>query len=578
MVNVMLGEAMVLVSWWKPLLLLAPFVPWAWLVSRVFDKHAARFHLPRANWNLMHMLVGVAALAGALLMPLEGEAAFWISLGVVVVLLATDVAVFVLVTNKDERVPENLRLRLDFSQMGKAKAEREAKRLAGKVELVLRRPDKSVVPVPGPETPEFAVRVAGEAMLLKAMENRATQVDVFPSGKENQYAVSYRVDTLPTPPEPMPAADAVRIIDFWKSVAKQDVQDRRRKQTEDVTIERADLKKKVRVSSIGSQAGMRLTLLVDPEGQVRRKAADLGLLEPQMTELKKLVEEERGVVLMGAPPDGGRTTTLYSVIKMHDAYTKNVQIVESDPQDLLEGARQNKWEQVVDGPEFSTLVRSILRRDPDILGVAELPDANTAKEIAKADHERTRVYVSVRGESPVQVLAGWVKLVGDADLASKGLHGVVVQKLLRKLCNNCRVAYQPSPEMVKKMGLPPDRVKQLFKKGGQVLIKNKPEVCPLCRGTGYMGLEGIFEVYQLGQDERKLVKAEDWSGLKVALKKRSLPTMQQAALKKAIDGITSVEEVMRVTAEARPEGSGGGPGGGGGAGPAGKPPAPASVG
>jgi general secretion pathway protein E len=322
---------------------------------------------------------------------------------------------------------------------------------------------------------------------------------------------------------------------------------------------------------------MRMSLLVDPEGQVRRKAADLGLLEAQMTELKKIVEEERGVVLLGAQADGGRTTTLYSVLKMHDAYTKNVQLVETEPQDLLEGIRQNKWEAQVDGPEFSTLVRSILRRDPDIIGVAELPDANTAKEIAKADHERTRTYVSVRGDSVIPVLQGWCKLVADQDLAAKGLHGIMVQKLVRKLCANCKVAYQPSPEMVKKMGLPPDRVKQLFKKGGQVLIKNKPEVCPLCKGTGYMGLEGVFEVYQLTQDERTQVKAEDWNGLRTALRKRNLPTMQQAAIKKAIDGTTSVEEVMRVTAEAKPEG-GAAPAAAQGAGGAGKPPAaPASA-
>jgi type II secretory ATPase GspE/PulE/Tfp pilus assembly ATPase PilB-like protein len=106
--------------------------------------------------------------------------------------------------------------------------------------------------------------------------------------------------------------------------------------------------------------------------------------------------------------------------------------------------------------------------------------------------------------------------------------------------------------MLKKLGLPADRVKQLYKKGGQVLIKNKPEVCPLCNGSGFSGQEGIFEVFLFGDEERTAIKAGDLNALKMLLKKRNVPTIQQAAIRKAIDGITSVEEITRVTAEAAP--------------------------
>jgi len=170
-----------------------------------------------------------------------------------------------------------------------------------------------------------------------------------------------------------------------------------------------------------------------------------------------------------------------------------------------------------------------------------------------------------------------VKAVGDPDAAAKCLRGVVAQKLLRKLCVNCRVGYQPSPEMLKKLQVPADKPRQLFKKGGQVLIKNKPEVCPVCRGIGYVGQEGIFEVYAVGKPERELIKAGNWSGLRAEFRKRGLPTVQLAALKKALDGVTSVEELLRVTAE--PGATGGSTSGGPKpppARPAGpKPPAPA---
>ena len=101
-----------------------------------------------------------------------------------------------------------------------------------------------------------------------------------------------------------------------------------------------------------------------------------------------------------------------------------------------------------------------------------------AKNIANADLDRSRVYLSLKAEDAISAIQLYVRGVGDAKLAAQGLHGVVAQKLLRTLCGNCKVAYTPTPEMRKKLGLPADKVKQLFKKGGQVLIRNKPEICP----------------------------------------------------------------------------------------------------
>src|SRR5205085_10140609 len=119
-----------------------------------------------------------------------------------------------------------------------------------------------------------------------------------------------------------------------------------------------------------------------------------------------------GVVLLAAPADGGRTTTLYSVLKMHDAYTSNVQTVEMEPQDSLEGVRQNPFEAAGEGPEYSTFVRSILRRDPQVVGIAEMPDEQTAKEIARVDTERTRIYLSLRTDNVMTALQAWATAVG----------------------------------------------------------------------------------------------------------------------------------------------------------------------
>lgn len=544
-----LAEGFMLVSVWKPILLLIPFIPWAMIVSRVLDKHAARFFLARQGWNTAHLSVGLIALIVAISIPAKEEWSFWLGWGLMILILVADIVVFAMVTNKDERVPAEHQLTLDFSRWTSAREAKAAAKKQGKVELLIKAPDKSVLAPPDAQTPEFETRVAAERLMVRTLDSRSTEMTLAPTGRDNMYASSQLIDGVRQAGDVMPAADAARLMNFWKTAAKLDIAEQRKRQQAEVGIERGDARKKVRITTIGSQTGPRMTFLIDPDAQVRRKKAQLGLLEPQVKELDTIVTEAHGLVLLAGGPDSGRTTTLYSVVKMHDAYTKNVQTIELDVQDAIEGARQNKWDAQTDGPEFSTLVRSIIRRDPDVVGVAELPDQATAKELAKAEVDRTRVYVSVKADNALGAIQLWLKAVGDADTGSKVLHGVMAQKLLRKLCVNCRVAYQPSADMVKKMGLPPDKIKQLFKKGGQVLIKNKPEVCPVCGGGGYIGQEGVFEIFALGDAERGMIKAGDWNALKGEFRKKGLPTIQQSALRKAIDGITSVEEVMRITAD-----------------------------
>lgn len=554
----LLGEALVLMSWWKPILLLIPFIPWAIIVSRILDKHAARWFLPRTAWNTAHISAALVALLVAVLLPVPAAAAIWVALGIVVVVLLADILIFALVTNKDERVPEEFRLTLDLSKYREAQAKKAANKKAGKVELVMRAADKSVLAVPNTDAPEFQVRVAAEEAFLNGLDARATQIEFAPTGKDNAYAVIYVVDGVRQQAGTMPGPDALKIMDVWKAAAKLDVADRRRKQTGDLTIDRGDTRKKIRVYSIGSQAGMKVTLSIEPSAQVKRKIEDLGLFDPQLKEVKDLIELGLGTVILTGPQDGGRTTTMYAVIRSHDAYTKNVNTLELEIQDEIEGVRQNTFDPQADNAEYSTTARSLIRRDPDVLALAEVPDPATAKEAAKADGERARIYLCMRSDSAMQAIQSYIQAVGDVELALKHLKGAISHRLVRKLCTNCRVPYQPPPEMLKKMGLPADRVKQLFKKGGQVLIKNKPDICPMCKGTGYYGQTGIFEVITLNDADRAMIRAGDFNGVRAELRKRNVLTIQQAALRRAIEGVTSVEEISRMSEQTPAPVSGGG--------------------
>ncbi|VAX36001.1 hypothetical protein MNBD_PLANCTO03-2083 [hydrothermal vent metagenome] len=545
---VLAQDAYILVSPWKPVLFLVPLVAWAWLISTVYDKHAARFNLEPKKWNSFHLFIGLIAFIVAVAMPMQGAAGVWVALAAEIAILAVSVAVYPLIANKDDRVPEEHRVKLDFSHMAEARSAKADAKQAGNAELKIMADDGTVTPVPDKETSDFTVRVAAEGILIRGKEARASEMVIRPTGRDQTYGVVFLIDGIPTADTTLPAEEAVKIIDYWKKCAKLDVDDRRRKQIGTVDVTHHDKSQNIRLTTTGSQAGMMLTLMVNPAIAVRRKFNSMGFLEPQAKVINQIVADASGIVLLAAPADNGGTTLLYCMTKMHDAYTQNVQTIEMDQQDALEGVRQNPYDPTKEDQEHSTLVRSILRRDPDVVAIADVPDASTPKEMCRADHERTRQYLLLRANGALPAIQTWCKAVGDLPTAAEPLHGVIAGRLVRKLCQNCRVGYAPSGDMLKKLGLPADKVPQLFKKGGQVLIKNKPETCPVCSGIGYIGQEGIFEAYLLGPTDRELIKSGNLAALRAEFRKRGTPTLQQAALLKAVEGITSIEEIMRVTA------------------------------
>jgi general secretion pathway protein E len=549
-------ETYSLVSWWKALFLMLPFLGWTWMLSTILDKHAQRFFLGQEKWNAIHMIFGLAALALIIVLPVGGIAGLAAGFFGAIAILAIDIGIFVMVANKDERIAEHSKLKLDFSEMSKRRDDkREAKKL-GTSELTVVGANKMKVMPPDKESGAYAVRVAAEEIVSSAHIAHASQIDIIPAN-ESTYAVSLLVDGVRQAGEPLAKADAIQIIDFWKKCAGLDVSDRRRKVTGSVSVSSESMSSMtLKLTSSGSKNGMVLSMIFNPEEAVTRAPKDLGLTNSQLDELKKWAQTTEEVVLMAAPSDNGRTTSMYSIMQLHDAYTSNIQTIEYEVEAAIEGVKQIEFDAAGDGPDFATLVRSTLRRDPDVVTVCDLPDMETGKNIAIADLDRTRVYLSVKSDSALSAIQLYVRAVGDPELAAKGLRGVVAQKLVRMLCGNCKVGYAPTPEMLKKLGLPADKIKQLNKKGGQVLIRNKPEVCPVCNGVGYIGQTGCFGVFPIEGEERKMIAAQDWNGLRTAMRKRSLPTVQQAALRKAVEGLTSIEEVSRISSQGKKSSSG----------------------
>ena len=541
-----LADAKVLVSFWKPVVLILPLAFWGWFVSKVMDKHAARFHLPRKSWNLIHLVVGLVALAAGFLMPVPGVAGFFAGFGALVVILAADILIFASLHNKDERVPADHKLKLDFSSMKEAREAKRSAKEAGTVQLKIVAAGKTA-PVPEKESPEYEVRVLAEDAMIRAVDARSRLYEIAPAG-EGVYAVSTVVDGVRQVMEKLPAPNAVKMINFWKAAAGMDVQDMRRKQTADISASRGDIwTNVVRLETIGGQAGPKLSLLFNPAKSVQRKFEDIGFLDTQIKTLEEMRDTTGGLILVAAPAGNGLTSLFYGLIGRHDPYTSIVQTIEYDVQAPLEGVMQNKFDPT-GSAEYATTVRSILRRDPNVVGVTDFRDPQTAKEIVRADLKRSKVYLAVKTDGALSAIQTLVKHQGSPGDCANVLLTVVAQKLARRLCTNCRVPYAPDPALLKKLSLPADKVKQLYKKGGQVLIKNKPEVCPMCAGSGYFGQVAFIEVFPIGEAERAMIVAQNWAGLRAEFRKRGLPTIQQAGLRRVIEGATSLEEFGRVTA------------------------------
>ncbi len=542
------ASGLFLASPYKPVLWLLPFVGWAWVVSTIYDKDSARWYLPRRMWNMVHMGFGLAAAVVSLALPMI----FWITWPATIVILAADLLIYFMAHNADSRVPESHKWSLDVSKWMAARAAKgqAKKKLAGASAMIFKGPGGEL-PVPAKETPEFELRLTLERIIGRMVDLRANQLDIGPA-KPNVYGVSYMVDGVRTQPEPLPQNQAVAVIDMLKTVGKLDVNDRRRRLQADIQLGMTGGNTiPARVTTAGTTAGMRLTLSLDPAKQIAIKYDDLGLLPNQKEDLQKIIDS-KGVVLVSSPPDHGKTTLLYALTRRHDAYTSNVQTLETEIQATIEGVRQNSFDPQAEGAEFATTVRSILRRDPDVVTITELPDDATAKEIARADSERSKIYVGIKADNPLMAAQLYAKGVGEQAGAAKSLSGLVGVKLVRRLCANCKVPFAPKPEDLKKLGLPPE-TKQLHRRSGQVMVKDKPEPCPVCGGTGYFGQLGIFAVHPIGPDERKMIASGDITGLRQQFRQKKQQSLQSSGLQQVIMGNTSVEEVLRVTSEPAPK-------------------------
>jgi len=521
-------------SIFKPILCFGLLLLWArW--ATIVDKDAMYFHQARRMWNGIQ--VGAASL-GFLAIFFVPIFILGFLLGFLVMIGAA--TAYVLVRNKD--VPENKKWKFDKETFQKMLEERRQKLAEDKATMRFPKAPANLKPVPLPEDPTFQQHVLFEQVIEAALRQRAQRVDLV--GNEQEFQRIVRVDGIDYRQEPIAPAQAVSMIDYIKAQASMDVTDRRKLQTGEAAIDSVELgSHDLRITTSGSTRGLKCTVMIDPVKQMTVKFDELGFLEAQAKAFKPVIQECKGVVLVAGMPGEGRTTTLYSILEQHDPYTMDIHSMETGIERPVEGVRQHD----VDKAEIPKSLHSLMLREPQIVMINQVADELTAHTIAKAGAEGYRMYAGVTAQDTFAALQGWMQAVGDAQQVAAGISAVTAQKLVRKLCKFCRQEYAPDANVIRKLNLPADRPIRLFKAGGQVIMKgNKPEPCPSCIGTGYDGRIAAFEVMVIDDRGRELIAAGDIEQLRAHLRRQKTLWLQEAILGKVVNGVTSINEVLRV--------------------------------
>jgi len=413
-------------------------------------------------------------------------------------------------------------------------------------EFVFVTKNNNPVSPPQPKTPDFyGYRIAYD-VISEAMRRRVSLM-TFTLAANGQTTV-YEIDGLSTKEPPMPREQMEQLLRFVKLLADLDLKERRKPQKGMFRIWKGKEVIEWQVQTAGSMTAEQMQIRRIFKDSVMR-LSDLGLAPEQATALQGIGKRKQGIFIISGPPVSGTTTTFYAFLSEHDAYINSVQTLEKEISAKLPSVTQevyNLTDTTAGG--FAEKLEEIVRLGADVIGVAECRDQKTARVICHAAKEGKMLYVVIKADSALNALGMWMKLVGDRKAATADLVGVSCQRLIRKLCENCRQAYTPNQEILRKFNLPADKIKALYKASGVLYDKKGREsTCPQCQGTGFVGRTGLFEIIMLNDQLRQAIcQCKSLSEMGSVIRKAGFVNIQEQGLRKVLQGLTAIQELVRV--------------------------------
>ncbi len=374
-------------------------------------------------------------------------------------------------------------------------------------------------------------------IISQSIKARASDIHFEPY--QNSFTVRYRVDgilyDLLTPPKWIQPA----LISRVKVMAKMNIAEKRLPQDGRFEVKIGDLDIDCRVSTIPTAFGERVVLrLLNKSGSLL-ELTDLGLSPGRLKVLKKLVDSPNGIILVTGPTGSGKTTSLYAVLSSINKPDINIITIEDPIEYQIKGISQIQVNPKIE-LTFARGLRSIVRQDPDVILVGEIRDRETAEIAVQSALTGHLVFSTLHTNDSSSAITRLVDIGVEPFLISSSVLAVVAQRLVRVLCDDCKTTYTPSDIYLKSIGVAPERFNQgnIYKAVG----------CENCIHTGYRGRIGIFEIMLLTEKLKSMIlKTFDSTRIKNQALQDKMISLRHDGLMKVLDGVTTIEEVLRVT-------------------------------
>ena len=372
-----------------------------------------------------------------------------------------------------------------------------------------------------------------------AFDQRASDVHIEP--KRDKSIVRLRIDgTLHTVYQ-IPKNVHSAVVSRIKTLARLDMAEKRKPQDGRIKMEKGGVEAELRVSSIPVAFGEKLVMRIMDPDILFQALENLGFTSMDLIRFQQFINMPHGIVLVCGPTGSGKSTTLYSTLRELSSPDINITTVE-DPIEMIHEDFNQIGVQPQIGITFASILRHILRQDPDIIMIGEMRDVETAENAIQASLTGHLVLSTLHTNDAPSAITRLLDLGIPSFLIQATLVGILAQRLVRKICPYCKEVLEMDHQELASMGL------DLGKEGKVQLHRGKG--CLKCRSTGNIGRSGIFEVLPVTEGIRKLIKPEcDTEAIRDMARKEGMVTLRENAIRKLLDGRTTYQEVMRVTWE-----------------------------
>ncbi len=379
---------------------------------------------------------------------------------------------------------------------------------------------------------DFDAEELFEKLLIWSITKRATDLHITPANLTLE--VYFRIDGVLEPAIVFPKAVYMRLANLIKVKSGMDIAETRLPQDGRIRFSFLGEEFDLRISTVKTPFGENIVIRILPIGSYVQHLSHLGFYPDQIEIIERLMSAPYGMFLVTGPTGSGKTTTLFSCLRTVNLLEKNVLTVEDPIEYVLPLIRQTQVNEEI-GYTFARAVRHFLRQDPDIIMVGEVRDEETAQMAVRASLTGHLFLATLHTNNALSTIIRLKDLGIAPDMLSSSLIGILAQRLVRKICPNCKEEYKPDPRLLNYYNLPEDH------------IYYKGKGCEHCRFKGYIGRTAIAELIPIDSDFSILISKDfSYSDLIKLATTKNIKFLIDDAKRKVLDGITTVEEIRRV--------------------------------